>query len=242
MSEQNFDKIKSILFAAVLCLVCSILLTAASTGLQPLQQKNMLIDRRKNILKAVHLVEENKKYTPDEIARLYDDNIKRLKVDAFGRVAHEIVEGDKVLPLYLYEKNKGEVEAYIIPIDARGLWGRIFGYVAIEKDGSTISGFTVYKHSETPGLGGEIEQDWFRKNFVGKKVINQAGDFVSITVAKGKVAESIPKEKQVNHVDGISGATLTGKFFSKSMKDTLAEYEPVSIQFRDNRHLSAAQE
>jgi len=174
MSEQTSDKLKSILFAAVLCLVCSVLLTAASTGLKPLQQKNILIDRKKNILKAVNLIEENKTYTENEITRLYDNKIKLLKVDESGKIAHESNEKDKTLPLYLYEKNKGEVEAYIIP-----------------------------------------------------------------TVAKGKVTESIPKEKQINHVDGISGATLTGKFFSKSMKDTLAAYEPVSIQFRDNRYLSA---
>jgi len=235
------EKVKSILFAAVLCLVCSILLTAASTGLHPLQQENVLLDRKENILKAVHLIEEDKKYTPDEINRLYDNSIKHLNVDEFGRVAYAADEESETLPLYLYEKSRGEVEAYIIPIGARGLWGRIFGYIALEKDGSTISGFTVYKHSETPGLGGEIEQEWFRKNFVGKKIIDQAGDFVSITVAKGRASESVPREKQINHVDGISGATLTGKFFSKSVKDTLSAYEPVSIQFRDNRHLSAAE-
>jgi Na+-transporting NADH:ubiquinone oxidoreductase subunit C len=109
------------------------------------------------------------------------------------------------------------------------------GYLAIESDGSTISGFTVYKHAETPGLGGEIEKDWFQKNFVGKKIVDQNGDFVSVSIAKGKVSDSIPKEQQANFVDGISGATLTGKYLSAGVKQILEDYEPVSIRFRKNR-------
>jgi Na+-transporting NADH:ubiquinone oxidoreductase subunit C len=127
------------------------------------------------------------------------------------------------------------VEAYIIPIDSRGLWGRILGYLAIKDDGSTISGFTVYKHSETPGLGGEIEQNWFQKNFVGKKIVNLQGNFVSIRIAKGAVDDIISKEKQLNYVDGISGATLTGKFLSEGLQDILRDYEPVSVRFRKNQ-------
>ena len=109
------------------------------------------------------------------------------------------------------------------------------GYLAIQDDGSTISGFTVYKHSETPGLGGEIEKNWFQKNFIGKKIVDQAGDFVSISVAKGKVADRITKDQQSNFVDGISGATLTGKYLTAGVKEILKSYEPVSIRFRKNQ-------
>lgn len=235
LSNQISDKAKSILFTIVLCLVCGILLTAASTGLKPLQQKNMLLDRKKNILASINLLESDKTYSSEEINSLYSKNLTYLTIDEFGQVIKDGQENDKTMPLYLYEKTRGVVEAYIIPIDARGLWGKILGYMAIKKDGSTISGFTVYKHSETPGLGGEIEQNWFRKNFVGKKILDQAGSFVSITIAKGKVDKNIPEDRQINYVDGISGATLTGKFLSKSLKDNLLAYEPVSVRFRDNR-------
>ena len=136
--------------------------------------------------------------------------------------------------IILYVKD-GNIHAYIVPINSRGLWGRILGYLAIQNDGSTVSGFTVYKHSETPGLGGEIEKKWFQKNFVGKKIVDHDGYFVSVSIAKGKVADKIPEKSQANYVDGISGATLTGKYLSAGMKEILQNYEPVSIRFRKHR-------
>ena len=83
-------------------------------------------------------------------------------------------------------------------------------------------------------MGGEIEKRWFQKTFVGKKIVDQAGDFVSVAIAKGKVEDKIPEKKQMNYVDGISGATLTGKYLSEGMKRILSHYEPVSIRFRKN--------
>jgi Na+-transporting NADH:ubiquinone oxidoreductase subunit C len=127
----------------------------------------------------------------------------------------------------------------VVPVDTRGLWGAIHGYLAIDNDGVTIRGFTVYKHSETPGLGGEIESRWFRKNFQGKKITDQQGDFVSIRIAKGKADEVVPPAQRPNTVDGISGATLTGKFLSAGLKEILQDYEPVAIEFRhkESRYL-----
>ncbi|MDY7038727.1 MAG: FMN-binding protein, partial [Thermodesulfobacteriota bacterium] len=198
------DQLRSFLFAAATCLVCTISLTAASTGLKGLQQKNMAVDKQKNILKSVGLIDENAGYTFEEINREYAENIKCIWVDSKGSI---IKKGQKIkteLPIYLYMKND-RIESYILPINSRGLWGRIFGYLALKNDGSTIAGFTVYKHSETPGLGGEVEKRWFQKNFEGKKVVDRAGSFLSISIAKGDVKETVPEVKRINYVDGISG-------------------------------------
>jgi Na+-transporting NADH:ubiquinone oxidoreductase subunit C len=227
------DRIKSILFAAVLCLVISILLTTASTGLQQFQERNMLIDQHTNILRSVGLLQEDRQYPAEEIERLYRKYIRRIYVDPAGRLLPGAADGEQDLPLYVYQKD-GRVESYIVPINSRGLWGRIHGYLALEEDGSTIAGFTVYKHAETPGLGGEIEKEWFQKNWVGKKIVNREGDFVSIGIAKGDVDKLVPPEKQANYVDGISGATLTGKYLSAGIRETLQDYEPVSVRFRRN--------
>jgi Na+-transporting NADH:ubiquinone oxidoreductase subunit C len=89
----------------------------------------------------------------------------------------------------------------------------------------------VFSHSETPGLGGEIESAWFQKNFKGKKIRNAQNQLVSVGIAKGK-AENLPEDLQTHYVDGISGATLTGKYLSEGIKDTLVKYDPVSINFR----------
>lgn len=225
--------VRTVLFAVVLCGVISILLTAASTGLQRFQEKNVILDRQKNILKSVGLIADDRKYTPDAIDKLYKRSIQAVWADPSGKIIQKPISGEQDLPVYLYTKDD-IINAYVIPINSRGLWGRIMGYLAITSDGSTISGFTVYKHSETPGLGGEIEKNWFQRNFVGKKIVDQEGNFVSISIAKGKVSDRISKDQQVNTVDGISGATLTGKYLTVGVKQILENYEPVSIRFRKN--------
>ena len=231
------DTLRSLLFSMVLCLVCGTLLTAASSGLKEIQQKNMTIDQRKNILKSVGLVQEEQSYTGDEINRIYEQNIRRLIADHDGNViqasSSNTKKEEKALPIYLYTTKAGAVEAYVIPVDTQGLWGKIYGYLALKNDGATIIGFTIYKHSETPGLGGEIEQNWFQQNFVGKKIIAPGGEFVSISIAKGKADGSAPKDRLANFVDGISGATLTGQFLTQGLKEILTSYEGVSVAFRN---------
>lgn len=223
--------LKSVLFAAALCVICSLLLTAASTGLQSFQQRNIAVDRQVNILKAMGIVEEESRPNPNEIQTLYQDNVRRLSVARDGRIIPSSEPPSDHLPLYVHVE-VDRIKAYVVPINTRGLWGQIHGYLAIENDGATIRGFTVYKHSETPGLGGEIESRWFRTNFEGKKIVDMSGAFVSISVAKGSVKDVVPAPKQPNYVDGISGATMTGRFLSSGLKTILQDYEPMAIKLR----------
>jgi len=228
------NHVKSIIFAAVLSIICSSLLTLASTGLKEYQLKNIALDQQKNILKSVGLIEADKAPAPDTIGRLYAGSIKQMGIDAGGKLVSAKQKGPNDLPVYLHVKD-GAVQAYIIPIDSRGLWGRISGYLALEKDGITVLGFTVYNHQETPGLGGEIEQNWFQRNFTGKKIIDEKGNLVSVTIAKGAATDRIPESRRQYFVDGISGATMTGKFLSEGLKQTLIAYEPLSKRFRTKK-------
>lgn len=225
------NHMKSIVFAAILCVVCSVLLTAASTGLKTFQQRNMKVDRQKNILMAIGLIKEGQASIHNQIESLYTRSVKSLWVDRQGQIKRSDDTPENYLPLYVYVA-QDQIQAYVVPIHTRGLWGEIHGYLALENDGVTIRGFTVYKHSETPGLGGEIESRWFRKNFENKKIIDSDGAFVSVGVAKGAVKDVIPEPNRPNHVDGISGATMTGKFLSLGLKEILQEYEPMAIEFR----------
>lgn len=225
------NALKSLIFATILCVVCSLLLTAASTGLQSYQQKNAEVDRQKNILIAFGIISDGQKVSSDEVQALYRSKVKSMVVDESGRVVPKEERAPQDLPLYVYIEND-KLQAYVVPIDSRGLWGKIHGYLAIENDGATIRGFTVYKHQETPGLGGEIESRWFRKNFKGKKIVDANGDFVSVKIAKGSAEGAVAADRQINYVDGISGATMTGKFLTEGMKEILKEYEPVAVQFR----------
>ncbi|MDJ0666828.1 MAG: FMN-binding protein [Desulfobacterales bacterium] len=224
------DAMKSLLFAAVIGIVCSLLLTAASSGLKAFQQENALVDRQRNVLKSVGALEPERKYGTDEIKELFAAAIKDIRVDANGQVLD--ADAASGLPLFLYTRD-GQVQSYIVPVDSRGLWGRIYGYLAIDNDGRTVTGFSVYQHSETPGLGGEIEKPWFQQNFVGRQIVDAQGNLTSVGIAKGKVAEVIAPERKDHYVDGISGATLTGRYLSEGLKDILKAYEPVSRRFRD---------
>ncbi len=240
MSESKPDKnsrINVIKFALLVSFVCSLLITGAAGGLKKFQLENIELDKQLNLLKAANLVEPGNKPSREEIKRLYDTHIQAVIVDSQGKILAADI-GDS-LHLYFF-KTEDVIQGYILPINSRGLWGKIRGYLAFENDGQTVSGFSVFSHSETPGLGGEIESAWFQKNFKGKKILNSQNKFVSVGIAKGKVA-NLPETDRGNYVDGISGATLTGKYLSQGIKSTLAQYEAVSITFRQKK-LTATEE
>lgn len=238
MFEKN-SKAHVIFFALVLSVVCSLLITAAATGLKDRQQENMALDKKVNLLQAAGLVDAGQKPGKDAINALYDERIEEVVVDRQGRVM-ETEDPDGMHLYFIHapgsrdDHDFNDISGYIVPINTRGLWGKIQGYLAFENDGQTVSGFSVFSHSETPGLGGEIESAWFRKNFKGKKILNSQNKFVSIGIAKGK-AEDLPKDEQPNYVDGISGATLTGRYLSEGIKNTLMKYEGVSVAFRQKQ-------
>lgn len=230
------DVTKSIVFALCMCLVLGLLLTGAATALNPLQQENVENNRRKNILLSVDRIAREKKHTHAEISALFEENIEFFGATETGSIVDVQEPGkEPSLPIYLYLDENGDIDAYIVPIETRGLWGMIHGYLAIEADGSTIRGFTITQHSETPGLGGEIEEEWFLENFKGKKIVDKHGTFVSVRVARGDVERQVPEEDRPHYVDGISGATLTGRKLTEGLEQILTRYEPVSIRFRDNR-------
>jgi Na+-transporting NADH:ubiquinone oxidoreductase subunit C len=220
-------------FAATITIVCSVLLASAATLLKPFQDRNEIMDIRKNILASVGIKpDEGKTFSHKQVESLYKENIKELVVNDKG----DIVEGEKPGDLDpkkdkdrfpVYEKQKdGKVAALVIPISGKGLWSTIYGYMALDTDCRTIIGVEFYKNGETPGLGAEISNEWFTSQFKGKKISDEKGNLVSITVVKGKVKDKIPAEDAWHYVDGISGATLTGRGINKFLKKDLEKYKP----------------
>ncbi len=224
--ETNSRK-NVILFALLLSVICSLMITVSAVGLKGFQTANMELDRKINILKAAELVKDPVP-PAKEVNDLYAAHIKEVMVNHEGILIDTYA--NDALNLYLIQKD-GAPGGYIIPINTRGLWGKIQGYLAFENDGRTVSGFSVFSHSETPGLGGEIESAWFRKNFKGKKILNAENQFVSVGIARGK-AEDLPENQQSHYVDGISGATLTGRYLSEGIRETLMKYDSLSVTFR----------
>jgi Na+-transporting NADH:ubiquinone oxidoreductase subunit C len=230
------------IFAAIVTIVCSVLLSAAVTLLKERQQQNMAIDMQLNILNCVGIrAPQGKVFSRGEILHLYNENIRSLVIDLQGNKKSEMKVEDlnpkrdkELLPVYYVQKDS-VIEAYIIPISGKGLWSTIYGYLALEADAITVRGITFYKHGETPGLGGEIEKDWFKNNFIGKKIISPDGKLVSISVVKGKVKDKIPEKEHYHYVDGISGATLTGDGLTNFLKENLLTYEPFFHKVRNKR-------
>lgn len=206
-------------FMAGITIILGFLLSFAATSLKTKQDLNIEIDMKKNILRSLNIpADQSQKLSQDDIQKLYDENITKLNIDENG-----IKTDDGSLSVYITTDGK-QPTGYSIPISGKGLWSTIYGYIALETDGNTVKGITFYQHGETPGLGGELEKDWFTSNFVGKQIYNEAGGLVSIKIKKGKVNPS--DINAIHQVDGISGATLTGRGMNKFIAQDLNVYKP----------------
>ena len=215
--------------------MCSYLLTFAATYLKPFQEQNALADKQKNVMKVLNLLDTSKKYSNDEILELFNNNVKQLHVTESGELLESAT--DETSPIYFRVSN-GQIQSYAIPISGYGLWSTLYGFFSIEADGNTVAGITFYAHGETPGLGAECEKPWFQNNFVGKRITNDDGEFVSITVAKSAIPLDTSAEAKKSMVDGISGATITAKGIESFLYKDLEKYEAFSKRLRNGERVS----
>ena len=221
MSNDSVSKTLTVAF--VLCLVCSVLVSAAAIALKPLQEKNKAIDLQRNILMAAGLyqagvdIEEQFKQVNVKVVDLekgtYTDSIDLTKYDSRKALKDpdlsaplsadqdkaKIKRLEKYGLVYVIEKN-GQLEKMILPVRGYGLWSTLYGFIALEKDLNTVAGLGFYQHGETPGLGGEVDNPKWKALWPGKKVYQ--GDQVGLSVIKGRSSNEF-------EVDGLSGATLT---------------------------------
>lgn len=223
-------------FAAGICVVCSLIVSGAAVSLKERQDLNKERDLRGNILTALQLVEEGESVPGEEIDRLWQERVELAVFTAEGelvqqgdtsydrdddgdvdledaRLAREAVKGTdatpEILALYKRVEDGGSVGAWAMPVYGKGLWGPISGYLALAPDLSEVIGVTFFAPKETPGLGAEIQEPPFKKQWKGKKIFED-GDPKAIRVAKGKAADQHPDE--IEHwVDGVSGATITSR-------------------------------
>jgi len=214
------------IFATFVCVVCSLLLAIAATRLRPRQNYNVEIDQKQNILLALGFIQGETKYTSSTIESMYSEKVQEFVIDTQGNIVEgktiaDTEEDKGLLPLY---KNS-ETGSIAYPVEGMGLWSILQGYFALEKDGKTVAGITFYEQKETAGLGAEIVKPWFKNNFKGKSIVNSQGKLVSVAVAKGKAADAAYMEL-LNAVDGISGATMTGRGVTDLLKKGVDTYKP----------------
>ena len=221
------------LFSSVMVVVIAVLLALTAIILAPYQAKNVRIEKMKNILTSVAIHAETA-----EAEQLYTKYISQQLVlnnkgeEVTGDVAAFDIDlkkeldktktgkaDEQLFPLFICKKEGKSY--YIIPVRGKGLWGPIWGYISLEGDMNTIYGASFGHKSETPGLGAEIETEKFQQQFIGKKIFDESGNFVSVIVDKGSVAAN-----DTHGVDAISGATITSKGVSEMFKRTLSNYIP----------------
>jgi len=183
------DSVYTVVFSVVLGTVCALILTAVGQYTQPYREANAEAELKKNIL-AVLDIDAGEKPTPAKLIKLYEDKVKIEENGAGAR--------------YLRMEN-GKVLTVAVPFSGPGLWGPVYGYLAVDGQMKAIKGITFYKHEETPGLGGEIDTDWFRNQFKGKSTTRPDGSYGITVCVGGKRASGN------NQVDGITGATLTSE-------------------------------
>jgi len=222
------------IFSSVMVIAVATLLSLAATLLQPAQQRNLEIEKKKNMLESINIeaTRENtedlyKKYITESF--VIDSRGEPVKdVDAFTVVLRNEQKkplGEQYLPVFRATPDDGE-KVIILPVEGKGLWGPIYGYVSLKSDMNTIYGVNFDHKGETPGLGAEINTTPFEHQFMGKKLFEN-GKFVSIQVIKG----GTPKEN-IHGVDAISGGTVTSKGLQKMIFDCIQKYSDYLLKNR----------
>ena len=183
----------TIVYASVMVILVAAVLAVTSLSLKDKQTRNIEIDKMKQILSSVHIAATAddaqtlyKKYIVDSF--VLDDRGGHVDgVDAFAvdvAVQVKLPADRRQLPVFVCRLDNGQ-QKYIVPMYGAGLWGPIWGYLAVDADGNTVYGAYFAHQGETPGLGAEIETEAFSGQFVGKHLFI-AGDFKSVAVEKSR--------------------------------------------------------
>jgi len=181
------DSLYTIGYAGVLGTVCALLLTGVASFTAPYKANNARVEEILSILTALGIPFE----TDVSAAQL---------LEVFDASVREAERGGSTVYIYVLPGEEDQPKAIAMEFVGPGLWGPIEGFLALEADMKTIRGLTFSRQEETPGLGGEIAASWFRKQFVGKSIVDPAGrPGISIGGQDGGQ----------NAVDAITGATMT---------------------------------
>lgn len=243
---QREGTLYTIIFTTLVCAVCSVLVSGAAVGLRERQIANQILDRQTKVLLVTGLMKEGERLSKDEIQNRfqqniqpriieldtgeYDDSIpvatfdqqRYAKDTATSKAAPDNEARVRRLPnhaLVYHVIRDGAPSEIVLPIEGMGLWSILYGYLALDKDTTTIRGITFYEHAETPGLGGEIDNPRWKALWPGRKAYDENWT-PKIQVIKGQAGSP---ETDPHRIDGLSGATLTGRGVSNLLTFWLGE-------------------
>ena len=222
------------LIAVFLCLICSILVSGLAVSLKPMQLLNKELDQKKNILRAAGMLEAGSDVGVDgrTVEQMFADfNVSAVNLDsgeytdfavgydpiraaADSTVSIGLSEDDDIatigrrenVSLVFIKTNETGIDKVVIPVRGFGLWGTLYGYLALENDLSTIAGLGFYQHKETPGLGGEVDNPKWKQGWQGVQLYDDGGQPAVDLVKLRSPANSDASRYEV---DALSGATFT---------------------------------
>jgi Na+-transporting NADH:ubiquinone oxidoreductase subunit C len=230
-------------YAGILVIVAAALLSLAAMLLKPFQERNRAINKMQGILASA----QGKEVTTDNAIQLFNKYIiEEQVIDPEGKILESYTESpkenaeafkidlkkeyynkaqNKPFKLPLYIANKDGQTIYIIPMRGTGLWGPIWGNIALTSDFKTVVGVFFDHQGETPGLGAEIATPKFQAEFTGKTIFDENGKFTSIEVVKGGIVK-LPKEQRIHGVDAITGGTITSQGVDAMLRNVIESYLP----------------
>ena len=203
-----------VLYSTVMVVIVAVLLAVAALALKPRQDANDLNEKKRNILAS--LSAEGESYDQFIDAYVVDKQGNRVDGDVFA-LLNDLPGAFAAGKFPIFESKDGRV---VIPVTGMGLWGPVWGYVALEKDMNTIAGIIMAHKGETPGLGDEIATAKYQAKFVGKTIF-EGNKFVSVTLRKGGAKDP------AHEVDAISGGTKTSDGVSAMLYNSLKNYLPL---------------
>ena len=196
MKLNTNSNVYTFVYMTIVVIIVAVLLALANQALKPHQDANILLDKQKQMLGALKV-----DYTNGDPAEIYYTLVNDTLT--YGKAE-------------VYVANLNGAIKYVLPLEGKGLWGGIGGYLALDEDKNTIYGVNFNHESETPGLGAKIVDMPFRAQFEGKHIRNAEGQVVSVAVLKaGTRAEG------QEQVDAISGATITSTGVSTMLNEEL---------------------
>ncbi len=233
-------------FASIMVVLVAALLSAAALLLKPYQENNIRIEKMKDILAAANipadartaidlynqnLYQEIAVTTSGEVEAVYSDGKQQsgsirpfdISIKELLKTIEDVKAGkstkEPLLPLFIIKHDSGG-SLYVFPVRGRGLWGPVWGNIALKDDLITVAGAKFDHQGETPGLGAEISTDDFKNQFINKKIFDENGNFTSIRVLKPGIASG------EHQVDAISGGTITSNGVSLMLETGLENYLP----------------
>lgn len=227
---MEFTPTRTVLFATIVCFVCSIFVASAAVGLKERQDENAKLDKQKKVLDVAGLLTDEVAASPESIKNTYSERVMpelvplqekgcegqdpatfdQLKfskdpatsTDVSGNKA-KVQRTPNCAKIFKIKSSDAKgVETFIFPVEGKGLWSTLYGFIALDPNGVDIKGLTFYKHAETPGLGGEVDNPKWKAQWKGKKAFKAGSSAPALYVKKGAANDDYS-------VDGLSGATLT---------------------------------